>query len=64
MVFIGFGHPAAGVLALIAALYHTLNHAVFKDSCFSARGRSCTRRGLRNSTIFLIRDAQDSFLFS
>ena len=38
MVFIGFGHHAAGVLGLIAALYHTLNHAVFKGLLFLGAG--------------------------
>src|SRR6185436_9163832 len=31
MVFLGTGHPVAGVLGLIAGLYHALNHAVFKS---------------------------------
>jgi formate hydrogenlyase subunit 3/multisubunit Na+/H+ antiporter MnhD subunit len=38
MVFFGFGHPAAGALGLIAALYHTLNHAVFKGLLFLGAG--------------------------
>jgi len=38
MVFIGFGHPAAGALGLIAALYHTFNHAVFKGLLFLGAG--------------------------
>src|SRR5450756_1118354 len=38
MVFVGFGHPAAGALGLIAALYHTLNHAVFKGLLFLGAG--------------------------
>jgi formate hydrogenlyase subunit 3/multisubunit Na+/H+ antiporter MnhD subunit len=48
MVFIGFGHPAAGVLALIAALYHTLNHAVFKGLLFLGAGSILRSTGLRN----------------
>ena len=48
MVFIGFGHPAAGVLALIAALYHTLNHAVFKGLLFLGAGSILHSTGLRN----------------
>jgi formate hydrogenlyase subunit 3/multisubunit Na+/H+ antiporter MnhD subunit len=48
MVFIGFGHPAAGVLGLIAALYHTLNHAVFKGLLFLGAGSILHRRGLRD----------------
>ncbi len=48
MVFIGFGHPAAGVLGLIAALYHTLNHAVFKGLLFLGAGSILHSSGLRN----------------
>ncbi len=48
MVFFGFGHPAAGVLGLIAALYHTLNHAVFKGLLFLGAGSILHRRGLRD----------------
>jgi hydrogenase-4 component B len=48
MVFIGFGHPAAGALALIAALYHTLNHAVFKGLLFLGSGSILHSTGLRN----------------
>src|SRR4029077_4405583 len=48
MVFIGFGHPAAGVLALIAALYHALTHAVFKGLLFLGAGSILHSTGLRN----------------
>jgi len=48
MVFIGFGHPAAGVLGLIAALYHTLNHAVFKGLLFLGAGSILHSANLRN----------------
>jgi formate hydrogenlyase subunit 3/multisubunit Na+/H+ antiporter MnhD subunit len=48
MVFVGFGHPAAGVLALIAALYHTLNHAVFKGLLFLGAGSILHATGLRD----------------
>ncbi len=48
MVFIGFGHPAAGVLGLIAALYHTFNHAVFKGLLFLGAGSILHATGLRN----------------
>ena len=48
MVFIGFGHPAAGTLGLIAALYHTLNHAVFKSLLFLGAGSILHSGGLRN----------------
>jgi formate hydrogenlyase subunit 3/multisubunit Na+/H+ antiporter MnhD subunit len=48
MVFIGFGHPAAGALGLIASLYHTLNHAVFKALLFLGAGSILHATGLRN----------------
>ncbi|HZT64137.1 MAG TPA: hydrogenase 4 subunit B [Burkholderiales bacterium] len=48
MVFIGFGHPAAGTLGLIAALYHSLNHAVFKSLLFLGAGSILHSGGLRN----------------
>ncbi|MGH8430008.1 MAG: proton-conducting transporter membrane subunit, partial [Solimonas sp.] len=48
MVFLGFGHPAAGILGLIAALYHTLNHAVFKGLLFLGAGSILHATGLRN----------------
>src|SRR5262245_15131608 len=48
LVFIGFGHPAAGALGLIAALYHTLNHAVFKGLLFLGAGSILHSSGLRN----------------
>jgi formate hydrogenlyase subunit 3/multisubunit Na+/H+ antiporter MnhD subunit len=48
MVFIGFGQTAAGALGLIAALYHTLNHAVFKALLFLGAGSILHDCGLRN----------------
>jgi hydrogenase-4 component B len=48
MVFIGSGHPVAGVLGLIAGLYHTLNHAVFKALLFLGAGAILKSSGLRN----------------
>jgi hydrogenase-4 component B len=48
MVFIGFGHPVAGTLGLIAALYHTLNHAVFKGLLFLGAGSILHSAKLRN----------------
>jgi hydrogenase-4 component B len=48
MVFIGSGHPVAGVLGLIAGLYHTLNHAVFKALLFLGAGAILHSTGLRN----------------
>lgn len=37
-IFIGTGHPGLGVIGLIAALYHALNHAVFKSLMFLGAG--------------------------
>jgi formate hydrogenlyase subunit 3/multisubunit Na+/H+ antiporter MnhD subunit len=48
MVFIGSGHPVAGALGLIAGLYHTLNHAVFKGLLFLGAGAILKSTGLRN----------------
>jgi formate hydrogenlyase subunit 3/multisubunit Na+/H+ antiporter MnhD subunit len=48
MVFFGFGHPAAGALGLIAALYHTLNHAVFKGLLFLGAGSILHATGLHD----------------
>lgn len=38
MVFFGSGHRLLGVLALLAALYHTLNHTLFKGLLFLGAG--------------------------
>jgi hydrogenase-4 component B len=48
IVFIGSGHPAAGALGLIAALYHSLNHAMFKGLLFLGAGSILHSTGLRN----------------
>jgi NADH:ubiquinone oxidoreductase subunit 5 (subunit L)/multisubunit Na+/H+ antiporter MnhA subunit len=48
MIFIGSGHPVAGALGLIAGLYHTLNHAVFKGLLFLGAGAILKSTGLRN----------------
>jgi hydrogenase-4 component B len=48
MVFLGSGHPVAGALGLIAGLYHTLNHAVFKGLLFLGAGAILNSTGLRN----------------
>ena len=48
MVFLGFGHGAAGALGLIAALYHTLNHAMLKALLFLGAGSILHGAGLRN----------------
>jgi formate hydrogenlyase subunit 3/multisubunit Na+/H+ antiporter MnhD subunit len=48
MVFIGSGYLVPGVLGLIAALYHTLNHAIFKGLLFLGAGAILKSTGLRN----------------
>ena len=48
MVFVGFGHTAAGALGLIAALYHSMNHAMFKALLFLGAGSILHGAGLRN----------------
>ncbi len=51
LVFLGTGHPALGALALVAALYHALNHAVFKSLLFLGAGavlHSSHERNLEN----------------
>jgi len=47
MVFIGFGHPAAGALGLIAALYHTLTTRCSRPSV-PRRGSILHSTGMRN----------------
>ena len=38
MIFIATGHPTIGAVALLAALYHCLNHSVFKTLLFLGAG--------------------------
>ncbi len=38
MIFLGTDHPVLAVIGLIAALYHVLNHAVFKGLLFLGAG--------------------------
>lgn len=38
MIFTRFGYPALAALGLVAALYHTLNHALFKGLLFMGAG--------------------------
>jgi formate hydrogenlyase subunit 3/multisubunit Na+/H+ antiporter MnhD subunit len=38
LVFFGTGHPVLGTLGLVAALYHTINHALFKGLLFLGAG--------------------------
>lgn len=48
MVFESFGHAALAALALIAGLYHTINHAVFKCLLFLGAGSVLHSTGTRN----------------
>ena len=48
LIYIGTGHPVLAVLGLIAALYHTLNHAVFKALLFLGAGSVLKGAGLRD----------------
>jgi formate hydrogenlyase subunit 3/multisubunit Na+/H+ antiporter MnhD subunit len=38
LIFFGSGQPVLGVLGLVAALYHSLNHALFKSLLFLGAG--------------------------
>lgn len=38
MTFVRFGHPELAALGLVAALYHTINHALFKGLLFMGAG--------------------------
>lgn len=38
MIFLGTGHAELGVIGLLAALYHVLNHSVFKNLLFLTAG--------------------------
>ena len=38
LLFAGSGHPALAALGLVAALYHTINHALFKGLLFLGAG--------------------------
>lgn len=38
MIFTHFDHPGLAALGLVAALYHTLNHALFKGLLFMGAG--------------------------
>ncbi len=48
MVFMGMGHPTLGVLGLIAALYHTINHGIYKALLFLGAGAILRSSGMRN----------------
>ncbi len=48
MIFVHFGYPALAALGLVAALYHTLNHAMFKGLLFMGAGAVLHASGSRD----------------
>jgi len=48
LLLVGYGLPLVGALALVAALYHTLNHASFKALLFLGAGAAVQATGTRN----------------
>jgi len=48
MIFLGTGHQLLGTLGLVAALYHTLNHALFKALLFLGAGSVLYRTHLHD----------------
>ncbi len=48
MIYLGTGHKVLAALALIAGLYHTLNHAVFKGLLFLGAGSILHATGERD----------------
>jgi len=48
MIFAYYGHPLLAALGLIAGLYHTINHALFKGLLFMGAGAVLNATGTRN----------------
>jgi hydrogenase-4 component B len=48
LMFRTFNHPALAAMAIVGALYHTMNHAVFKGLLFLASGSVVQSTGTRN----------------
>jgi hydrogenase-4 component B len=48
LLFLHTGHPLLATLALLAALYHTLNHALFKSLLFLGAGAVLHAAGARD----------------
>jgi formate hydrogenlyase subunit 3/multisubunit Na+/H+ antiporter MnhD subunit len=50
LIFLGTGHRLLGIIALVAALYHTINHALFKSLLFLGAGailHTCHERDIQ-----------------
>ncbi len=48
MIFAQSGHPLLAALGLVAAFYHTINHALFKGLLFMGAGAVLSATGTRN----------------
>ncbi len=48
LMFRALDHPALAAVAVVAALYHTLNHAIFKGLLFLSAGAVVQSTGTRN----------------
>ena len=48
IIYLGIDRPVLAVLGLVAALYHTLNHAIFKGLLFLGAGAVLHASGLRD----------------
>jgi hydrogenase-4 component B len=48
LVFLGSAHPALASIALVAALYHMVNHSVYKTLLFLGAGTIDLQTGTRN----------------
>jgi len=48
LLFRSWGHPALAAIALVAGLFHTLNHGVFKCLLFLGAGSVVSATGTRN----------------
>jgi len=48
MVFVATGHPSLAAIAFVAALYHTINHSLYKTLLFFGVGAVETQTGTRD----------------
>jgi formate hydrogenlyase subunit 3/multisubunit Na+/H+ antiporter MnhD subunit len=66
MLFAGTQHPLLAALGLVAALYHTINHALFKGLLFLGAGailHTCHQRDMENMGGLLRRMPWTGFMF-